>query len=111
MTRESGLDSFSILRSVHQTSNDGTSRIIGQVRDRETYEPIWGAEVILLGTNLGSKTDSLGNYDIKNIPVGHYRIEALYLAYHKVELNTIHISENDILILDFFLAQKGVKFE
>ena len=47
-------------------SQDGA--IQGIVKDK-SGNPLWGSNVYLLGTSLGSSTDSSGSYRIENIPV------------------------------------------
>ena len=111
MTRESGLPSLSILRSVHRMTNDGTSTIVGNVSDRETGEPICLVSVNLEGTKYGAVTDSLGNYVINNVPIGIYNIRARWLAgFHKAVLDSLNIHANEMIILDFRLAQEGVEY-
>ncbi len=103
-TRDSGLESLSLLRTAIQVNEIKNSAIIGQVRDRETDEPIWGSNVTIDGTNLGSATDSLGNYVIKNIPDGTYTIRASLVGYHVGVADSIVINGNELVVLDFRLA-------
>jgi len=55
--------------------------ITGAVKDSVTGEPLKYANVFISGTTIGTKTDSLGNYKITNIPMGSYKIVASYVGY------------------------------
>lgn len=55
-------------------------------------EGLAGANVFLIGTTLGAVTDSLGNYNIENIPTGKYVIRADYIGYESKE-KQIYISK------------------
>ena len=57
------------------------SRIIGVVTDNKTGSPLIGANVLLEETMQGSATDVDGNYEIKNVPKGNYRLTTTYIGY------------------------------
>ncbi|WP_026210321.1 TonB-dependent receptor [Flexithrix dorotheae] len=56
-------------------------------------EPVEFINIGLLGTNLGSTSDSLGHFHIKNIPVGSYQIIASGIGYETFKEN-IEIQSN-----------------
>ncbi|MCS7228771.1 MAG: TonB-dependent receptor [Candidatus Kryptonium sp.] len=56
-------------------------KIAGRVVDRETKEPLIGANVIIVGTTLGAATDMEGRYVILNVPPGVYDVRASYVGY------------------------------
>ena len=111
MTRESGLESVPLLRSVHLMTTVGTSKIVGQAMDRETHEPIIGINIHLTGTNFSALSDNLGNYGIDNVPAGTYTIRAFWPAYHLLVLDSLRITENELVILDLLMAQAAIKFD
>ena len=45
-------------------------QIRGQVLDAQTNEPVIGAGIIVVGTNIGTVTDEGGNYVLGNVPAG-----------------------------------------
>jgi len=53
-----------------------TGKITGVVTDRVTGEPIAGALVTVVGTDLQARTDADGRYIILNVPVGSHTLEA-----------------------------------
>jgi outer membrane receptor protein involved in Fe transport len=58
-----------------------TGKIVGTVIDRSTKEPLIGANVLFVGTSMGSLTDMDGNYMIINVPPGIYSIRASMIGY------------------------------
>ena len=71
-------------------ANEGS--ISGQVKDLS--DPLHGANVFLVGTSMGSTTDSTGSYQIFGIPVGKYTLQVDYIGYESVSLD-LYISESD----------------
>ena len=78
----------------------GTMR--GLVADSTTGEALVGANVILLGTALGSATDIEGEYRIAHIPEGNYRLRVSYVGYLPKEFD-VAISNNKTLVFDVTL--------
>lgn len=66
-------------------------KITGQVTDRETKEPLIGANVILEGTALGASTDVNGNYSILNVPAGSYDMKTTYVGYQPTTITGISV--------------------
>jgi len=58
-----------------------TGKVIGTVTDRDSGQPLVGAQVVIEGTNLGNISNQDGYYFINNVPVGIQRITAQYLGY------------------------------
>ncbi|GAB4314267.1 MAG: hypothetical protein Kow0074_01160 [Candidatus Zixiibacteriota bacterium] len=57
-----------------------TGKISGRVTDKTTGEPIAGAIVTVVGTDLQARTDADGRYVILNVPVGSHTIEATLIG-------------------------------
>ena len=57
-----------------------TGKIIGKITDSETGETLFGVNVLLKGTSMGSASDMEGNYIILNAPAASYTISASYLG-------------------------------
>ena len=51
-----------------------TGKITGKVFDRDTREPLAGANVRIEGTNLGAATDHKGEFFILNVHAGTYAV-------------------------------------
>ncbi|MDO9069769.1 MAG: carboxypeptidase-like regulatory domain-containing protein, partial [Deltaproteobacteria bacterium] len=58
-----------------------TGKISGKVIDGSTKQPLPGAVVIILGTDLGANTDNNGQYTIENVSVGVYTLQTKMMGY------------------------------
>ena len=61
---------------------------------QDVSEPLYGANVFLVGTSMGSTTDSSGSYQILGIPVGKYTLQVDYIGYEPASID-LYISERD----------------
>ncbi len=59
----------------------------GKVVDAATKESLPGANIILLGTSIGTASDNEGKFIIRNIPAGTYNIKTSYVGYKTNEFN------------------------
>lgn len=57
------------------------STVTGWVRDAESGEPLFGANILLSGTTIGTVADESGFFVLKNVPAGSYELKASYLGY------------------------------
>ncbi len=65
-----------------QTKNP-TGKVRGKVTDNDTKMPLIGTNVIVTGTQWGAATDTDGNFEIDNLPVGNYTLRFVYLGYEE----------------------------
>ncbi len=68
-----------------------TGKISGKILDKETSEPILGANIVVEGTYFGAAADADGYYFINNIPPGKYNIIASAVGYHKVRIENVNV--------------------
>ena len=64
------------------TADEGS--ISGQVQDLS--DPLYGANVFLVGTSMGATTDSSGKYLIGCITFGKYTLQLDYIGYESVSI-------------------------
>ncbi len=69
----------------------GVGRIAGKVIDKQTGEPLIGANIIVEGTNFGAATDANGEYRIDLLPPGDYSVKASYLGYQTVTVKNVRV--------------------
>lgn len=74
----------------------------GRVYDRDTKEGLPGANVVVVGTSLGTASDANGNYVIHRVPVGSYSLLVSYLGYKSTTIQ-IKIKEGEVLQQDISL--------
>jgi outer membrane receptor protein involved in Fe transport len=72
----------------------GVGKMSGKVIDADTKEPLIGANIILLNTNLGAATDIDGNYFILNITPGTYEVRVSYVGYAPKTIQEVRIVAN-----------------
>ena len=85
---------FTLLISVVFLSAQTTGKISGDIVDSETNNPIIGANVIIVGTNLGAATDIDGSFYIINIPPGIFDLQISYIGYETTIIKDIKVSVN-----------------
>lgn len=68
-----------------------TGKIVGKVVDAETGEPLIGANVIILGTNLGAATDIDGFYQIINVSPGTYSLKFSEMGYNSLTISNVNV--------------------
>ena len=65
----------------------GKSGLIkGKIIDKKTKIPIIGSAIMVEGTSLGSFSNMNGNYEIKNIPIGEYKLINRYSFRHAIQM-------------------------
>lgn len=76
------------------TSAMGQQTLRGKVIDAETKAPVGGAVVAYIGTNLGTVTDSLGEFDL-NLLESRNKVLISYTGFfsYEIELDTIDLSK------------------
>ena len=89
--------------------NQSLGSITGSVIDKETHQPIPGANLILINTILGTASDQNGNFSIDNIPVGSYTIQVNMMGYSGITRPNININSNKLKQLNFYLEKKHLK--
>jgi hypothetical protein len=69
-----------------------TGKLVGTLTDRSTKEPLIGADVLLVGTSVGSSTDMNGNYMIINVPPGVYSVRVSMIGYKTLITENVKLS-------------------
>ena len=88
-----------------------SGRVSGVVVDRETGDPLMGANVMLVGTSLGAATNQNGEYIILNVPVGTYTLRSTYMGYSPVEVSNVKVSIGLTTRLTFELSSEALAGE
>ena len=68
-----------------------TGKLVGVVKDKESQEPLIGANVIIEGTGLGTATDAEGRYFILQIPPKTYSVRFSMIGYKDVNVKNVKI--------------------
>lgn len=97
-----------VLNSIMVAQNLGGVR--GRIFDERTNSPLANASVIVVGTSLGSSTDSSGEYCIQNVPEGLYEIKVSYVGHKTYQKPDIRIVRNKITqVPEIQLGEKSIE--
>jgi len=84
--------SWGILMNDASGGTFGTTGVLeGRVRDKQTLEPLAGANVLIVGTTQGATTDTEGKYRIGNIRAGVYDVRFSIIGYKTVVMTGVTI--------------------
>ncbi|MBN2423486.1 MAG: TonB-dependent receptor [Calditrichaceae bacterium] len=78
-----------------------TGKISGRIVDKQTGEPIPGANVIIPGTFLGAATDLDGYYTILRVSPGLHIVEASMVGYKKITITDVRVQIDQTATVNF----------
>ncbi|MCT4603425.1 MAG: TonB-dependent receptor [Marinifilum sp.] len=84
--------------------------ISGKVKDKETGEVLPGVNIVIESLNLGTATNGKGEYLIKNIPSGKYKLNVSFIGYSVLE-KKIELKNSKSLQLNFLLEKQSQNLE
>ncbi|MFO7445746.1 MAG: TonB-dependent receptor [Ignavibacteriaceae bacterium] len=88
-----------------------TGEIAGDVKEKDSKQPLIGASVVVNGTNYGASTDINGYYRIINIPVGIYNVTISYVGYETVIQTDVIVKSGKNVRLNAELKWKQIENE
>ena len=86
-----------------------TGKVSGVVLDSELGEPVVGATVRVVGTNIATQTDMDGEYFIINIPSGKYDLSVSSVGFETVTKIDVRILVDLTTPVDFKISEKTVE--
>jgi len=69
-----------------------TGKLAGTIVDKQSKNPLPGANIILEKISYGAATDERGQFHIINIPPGMYSVSIMMIGYKTVKVNDVRIS-------------------
>ena len=84
--------------------------ITGRVSDRATGLPLQDAQVLVVGTQRGTRTDDAGQYRLTNVPEGTRIIRALRLGF-EAGLDTVVVTSAGTVTADFAMLATAAKLD
>lgn len=96
--------SFCLLSACVWSQNIGKANLKGKVIDH-TGAPLPYATITIDSLNLGNMSDSLGDYQILNLPPGKHKVSVSGIGYKK-KTQTVVLKENQTLKLDLKLTEE-----
>ena len=94
--------------SVATAQTSGT--VSGRVYDSATNQPIAQAQVVIVGTMLGARSDAEGQYTIPNVAAGPVQVRVLRLGYG-AETQPVTVQAGQVARLDFALEQRAATLD
>ncbi len=85
-----------------------TGKIAGTVVDAVTGEPLIGCNIMIEGTDMGTATDSRGDYAILNIPPGFVNVKVMMIGYEPVTVTDVSISVDKTTRINFELNVQAI---
>ena len=83
-----------------------TGTIKGKVTDKQTGETLPGATVQVEGTAHGAAANVNGNYEIRDVPAGRYKLVARFIGYQD-ETIVVQVQDGQTATENFQLAPSG----
>lgn len=94
-----------LLASWHLFAQQPTQTIRGTVIDNASNAPLAYVNVMLQNTNVGTKTDSLGNFTLKNVTIGRYNIKVSMIGYEPFVATEVQVSSGKEVFLNISLKE------
>jgi outer membrane receptor protein involved in Fe transport len=82
-----------------------TGKIAGIVKDKTTGEPIPGATIKVVGSDIVTQTDSDGEYFVINLPAGTYSLTVSVVGYQSIQKEEVRVLLDLTTPLDFTIEQ------
>jgi len=81
------------------------------VTDSLSGDPIPGANVVILGTTLGTATDGTGSYSIGNVVAGTYDVQASFIGYASKLIRGVEVQAGETVQLNIRLAESAISLQ
>jgi len=89
-----------------------TGKLQGRVVDKDTKQPLQGANILINGTKFGATTDLNGNYLISNVPEDLYKVRFSFLGYNNFVKSDVRVVRGKVTYLqDTELKSSNINME
>lgn len=88
-----------------------SGKIRGKIVDKDTGEPLVGANVSAVGTTYGAAADVNGAYIILNVPAGVYTLRATFVGYAQYTVSNVRVNNDLTTEMDFSLSSEAVAMQ
>ena len=85
-----------------------TGKISGTVKDVDTGQPLFPANITIEGTEMGAASRRNGEYFIINLPPGTYSVRAQMMGYRTVVTENVDVRADFTTVVDFTLGTTTV---
>lgn len=95
---------------VPASAQQQTGRVIGLVTDAETGQPLVGAQVTIVGTQMGMLANNDGRFLLQNIPVGQVTVRVERIGY-AIGNQTVTVTAGGTATANFQLKAQAVQLQ
>lgn len=95
---------ISVLACTHTAAAQATGKLAGTITDASTGEPLPGANVVIVGTQMGTAAGSEGDYFILGAPVGTYDVTASFVGFQPQTVEGVEINAGYTREINFALT-------
>jgi hypothetical protein len=88
-----------------------SGKLRGRITDKDSHEPLVGANVSIVGTTYGAASDVNGEYIMLNIPAGTYALKATFIGYQPVTVSNVRVNNDLTTTMDFVLSTEAVALQ
>ena len=87
-----------------------TGTITGTVTDRATQQPIPDAQVLIVGTARGTRTNDQGQYRLVSVAAGSIRVRVIRLGY-EAETSSLNVGAGETVTANFVLGATATRLD
>ena len=92
--------------TVNLSYSQNVGKIAGTVLEAKSGDPLPGANIVILGNNMGAATDLNGEYYILNVPPGKYEIQAIMVGYETTRVTDVIVNAGKTTVINFQLQDE-----
>ncbi len=85
--------------------------IAGRILDADAADPVWLANVSLIGTKLGAATGRDGRFTIREVPPGTYTLRVSHVAYDEARVESVRVGGDAPVELNLLLTPRTVQLK
>jgi hypothetical protein len=83
-----------------------TQTVKGRITDKSSEKPVINSSVTIPGTNIGTRTDSLGQFILRNVPLGRQKIAVSSVGYKAVLVPEVLVTAGKEVIADITIEEQ-----
>ncbi|MDY8134969.1 TonB-dependent receptor [Aquimarina sp. 2201CG5-10] len=89
-----------------------TGTIAGTLSDKEgNNQPLPFANILIVGTTMGTSSDFDGKYEIANVPPGSYTLEISFTGYETLRIPDVVVEPDKVVVIDTALGATAAALE